>query len=91
MSKLKRKTSLNQMVCLCFLDSIISKILIFSYTTQCQETFQKGYCSTFPTYRGNLKKSFHIKDTTKNSIKTMDISSLLNTDLGNLNDLSLTL
>ena len=49
------------------------------------ETLQKDYCSIIPTYDGNLKKSFHLKDATKNFIKTMDISSLLNTDLGNLN------
>ena len=49
------------------------------------QTFQKDYCSIIPTYHGNLKKSFHLKHTTKNFIKTMDISSLLNTDLGNLN------
>ena len=47
--------------------------------------------STIPTYQGNAKKIFHLKDTTKNSIKAMDIYSLLNTDLGNLNDLSLIL
>ena len=29
---------------------------------------------------------FRLKDTTKNSFKTMEISSLLNIDLGNLND-----
>ena len=36
-------------------------------------------------------KRFLLKDTTKSSIKTMDISSLLNTDFGNLNDSSLIL
>ena len=49
------------------------------------------YCSTIPTYNGNSKKRFHLKDTIKNSIKTMDISNLLNTDLGNINNSSLIL
>ena len=43
---------------------------------------------TIPTYHGTATQR---KDTTKNSIKTMDISSLLNTDLGNLNESSLIL
>ena len=47
--------------------------------------------STIHTYHSNSKKRFHCKDDMKNSIKTMDISSLLNTDLGNLNDSSLIL
>ena len=47
--------------------------------------------STIHTYHGNSKKRFHWKDNTKNSIKTIDISSLLNTDLGNLKDSSLIL
>ena len=36
-----------------------------------------------PTCHDNPRKRFHLKDTTKNSIKCMEISSLLNTDLGN--------
>ena len=59
--------------------------------TQCLETLQKDYCSTISTYHSKPKKIFHLKDSTKNSIKAMDISSLLNTDLGNLNDSSLIL
>ena len=42
--------------------------------------------STTPIYYDNLKKRFHLKDTTKNSINTMDISSLINTDPDNLNN-----
>ena len=38
---------------------------------------------------GNSKKKFHLKDPTKNSIRTVDISSLLNTELGNLSNSSL--
>ena len=45
--------------------------------------------TTIPTYHGNLKKKLHLHNTTNSSIKTMDVSSLLNTDLGNLNDSSL--
>ena len=52
---------------------------------------QKNCCITIPTYHGNSEKRFHLKDTTKNRIKTMDVSNLLNTDLGNLNDSSLIL
>ena len=55
------------------------------------EAFQKDYCSTIPTYHGNSKKRFYLKDAKKKSIKTIDISSLLNADLGKLNDLSLIL
>ena len=47
--------------------------------------------TTIPTYHINSKKRFSLKDTTKSSIKTMDISRLLNIDLVNLNDLSLIL
>ena len=39
-----------------------------------------------PTYHGNLKKRFYLKNTTKNTIKTLNISTLLNTNIGNLND-----
>ena len=49
------------------------------------------YCRTIPTYHCNSKKRFHLKDTTTNSIKTMHISSLINTDLGTLNGSSLIL
>ena len=42
--------------------------------------------STIPTYHDNLKKRFHLKDTIKSSIKIVDTSSLLNTNLVNLND-----
>ena len=45
--------------------------------------------TTIPTYHDNSKIPF--KGTTENSIKTMNISSLLNTDLSNLNDSSLIL
>ena len=44
-----------------------------------------------PISHGNSKKRFHLKETTKSSIKIMDISRMLNTDLGNLNDWSLIL
>ena len=47
--------------------------------------------TTTPTYHSNSKKRFDLKDTNKSSIKTMDVSSMLNTDLGNLNDSSLIL
>ena len=47
--------------------------------------------STIHTYYSNSKERFHWKDDTKHSIKTKDISSLLNSDLGNLNDSSLIL
>ena len=70
---------------------IISKILTFPQTSQCQETFQRDYCSTIPTYHSNLKRRFYLKNFSKNPIKTMDISSLQNTDLGNLNESSLIL
>ena len=73
-----------------FLDSIISKILTFSYTLlRVRKPFPKDYGSTIPTYHGNSKIRFYLKDTTITSTKTMDISSLLNTDLDNLNELKL--
>ena len=81
--------------CLCFPQVSLAQLFqrfSFSYTTRgCQGTFQKDYCSTIPTYHGNLKKRFCLKDSAKNPIKTMDISSLLKTDLGNLNDWSMIL
>ena len=46
---------------------------------------------TIPISYGNLKKRFHLKEATKSSIKIMEISRMLNTDLGNLNDSSLIL
>ena len=70
-----------------FLVLIISNILTFSYTLL--SVRRPSRKTTIPTYHGNSKKRFHLKDTTKSS--TMDISSLLNTDLGNLNDSSLIL
>ena len=72
-----------------FLDSIISKILTFSYTLL--SVRRPSRKTTIPTYPGNSKIRFHLKGTTKNSIKTMDISSMLNTDLSNLNESSFTL
>ena len=74
------------MFALAFLDLIISKILTFSYTLlSVRRPIRKTTGNTIPTYHG---KSTPFKRYTKNSIKTMDISSLLNTDLGNLIDLS---
>ena len=70
-----------------FLDSINFRI----YISRFYETFQKNCHSTIPNYHGNSKKRFHLKGTTKNSIKAMDVSSRLNTELGNLNDSSLIL
>ena len=43
----------------------------------------------YALYHSN--KRLHLKYTTKYTIKTMDISSLLNTDLGHLSDSSLIL
>ena len=42
--------------------------------------------STIPKYHINSRERFHLKDTTKKLIKAVNISSLLNTDLGDLND-----
>ena len=73
---------------LSFLYLIIFKKLIFSYTLpSAGKPFRKT--TAIPTYRVNLRKRFHLKDTTKTSIKTMKSSSLRNTDLGNCNDSSL--
>ena len=47
--------------------------------------------STIHTYLGNSKKRFHLNNNTKNSVKGMDISSLLNIGLANLDDSSLIL
>ena len=77
---------------LSFLDLIVSKILNFSYKLlSVLRLSRKIYCSTTPTYHDNSKKRFYLKDTAKNTIKTWNISNLLNTDLGNLNDLRLIL
>ena len=54
-------------------------------------TFQKDYCSYNSHLLRQLEEKILFKNTTKSSIKTMDIFSLLNTDLGNLNDSSLIL
>ena len=76
---------------LSFVDSIISKL--FNYLmyiiSVLGDLLERLYCSTIPTYHGNSKKRFDLKDATKSSIQTVDTSSLLNTDLGNLNDLRL--
>ena len=67
-----------------FFYSIILKISSFSFTLLSVRTpFRKT--SAILTYNDNLRKRFHLKDSTK----TLEISSLLNTDLGNLNDSSL--
>ena len=70
---------------------IILKILIFSYTLlSAGRPFRKT--SAIRTYRDEEmipRKKFYLQDTTKTSIKTMEIFSLLNTDLGNWNDSSL--
>ena len=83
------------MGCLCFppifLTDYFKDFHFLIYIIQCQETFKKDYFSTISTYHGNSKKRFHLKDTTKNPIKTMDISSLLNTDLCTLNGSNLIL
>ena len=70
---------------------IILKILIFSYTLlSAGRPFRKT--SAIRTYRDEEmipRKKFYLQDTTKTSIKTMEIFSLLNTDLGNWNEWSL--
>ena len=71
-----------------FLDSIISNIFTFSCASlSVRRPSRKTTVVLFPL--GNSTKRFHLKDPTKNSIKTVHISSLLNTDLGDLNDSSL--
>ena len=70
---------------------IILKILTFSYTLLSAGRPSKK-TSAIRTYNGEEKiprKKFHLQDTTKTSIKTMEIFSLLNTDLGNWNEWSL--
>ena len=47
---------------------------------------KSAYCSYHSHLPWQLKEKIQFKNTTKSSMKTMDISSLLNTDLGNLND-----
>ena len=73
-----------------FLDLIISRTLTFLYTLLSVGDIPERL-RTIHTYHGNSKKRFHRNDNTKNSIKNMGISSLLNIDLGNLNGLSLIL
>ena len=58
---------------LSFLYSIILKILTFSYTLLNVRRPSRKY-SVIPTYHGNSRKRFRLKDTTKNFIKTMEIS-----------------
>ena len=45
-----------------------------------------AYCSYHSHLPWQLKEKIQFKNTTKSSIKTMDISILLNTDFGNLNN-----
>ena len=71
---------------LSFLDSIISKILTFK-DLSIRKPSEKT--STIFTYNRNSRKRFHLKDNTKHSIKIMENSSLVHTDLANLNDSSL--
>ena len=67
---------------LSFRYSIILKILTFSYTLlSVRRPIRKT--SVIPTYHSKSRERLHLKDNTKNSIKIMEISSLLNTDLGN--------
>ena len=63
------------MIPLSFLVSIVLKILTFSYSVRRP--------SRRNSVIGNSKKRFNLKDTVKNSIKTMEIASLLNTDYSN--------
>ena len=70
---------------------IILKILTFSYTLLSVGRPSRK-TSAIRAYHDEEKiprKRFHLQDTTKTSIKTMEISSLLNTDLGNWNELDL--
>ena len=66
------------MVHLCFPKVFLTQLFMTYY-------WPSTKTSTIPTYLDNPKKRFHLKDTTKNSIETMEVSSLLNTDLGNIN------
>ena len=75
---------------LSFLFLIILKVLTFSYTLLSVGTPSRK-TSAIRVYDDEEKitrKILHLQDTTKTSIKTMEISSLLNTDLGNWNDSS---
>ena len=47
---------------------------------------KNAYCSYHSHLPWQLKEKIQFKNTTKSSMKTMDISSLLNIDLGNSND-----
>ena len=70
---------------LSFLYLIVLKILTFSYTLLSAGRPSRKTSAT-RTYHDEEKiprKKFHLQDTTKTSIKTMETSSLLNTDLGN--------
>ena len=51
-----------------------------------KKTTDCSYHSHLPRQIKKKKKKIPFKNTTKSSVKTMDISSLLNTDLGYLND-----
>ena len=67
---------------------IISNILTFSYTLLSVRRPPKT-TSVIPTYHGNSMKRFHLKLTAKNPIQTIQISSLVDTDLDSLNGSSL--
>ena len=70
---------------------IILKILAFPYTLLSAGRPSRK-TSDIRIYHDEEKiprKKFHLQDTTKTSIKTMEIFSLLNTDLGNWNEWSL--
>ena len=79
------------MIPLRFLYLIILKILIFPYTLLSAGRPSRK-TSAIQTYHDEEKipwKKFRLQDTTKASIKIMEIFTLLNTDLGNWNDSSL--
>ena len=76
---------------LSFLYLIVLKILTFSYALLSAGRPSRK-TSAIRTYHDEEKiprKKFHLQDITKTSIKTMETSSLLNTDLANWNDSSL--
>ena len=79
------------MISLSFLYLIILKILTFSYTLPSAKRPSRK-TRAIRTYHDEEKiprKKFHLQHTTKTFIKTMEIFSLLNTDLCNWNDSSL--
>ena len=79
------------MIPLSFLYLIILKILTFSYTLLSVRRPSRK-TSAIWAYHNEEKfprKRFHLQDTSKTSVKIMEFSSLLNTDLGNWNDSSL--